>query len=437
MVVWAIAMFLFTASFAGAEGGDTSIKVIVPTTVTSTGGSSQSDQTQGQSTDVGVQQGQSQSNYSPSSAASSSSSFLKDSGNSSAEVNTPRPFLAAPGFVSGIVQGTVENNQEWNSFCFSREAFSADKIHRMERKGRFGDIFAARKVHVTDIEAPRMASASLTCQMEWPAGFDGVSAEVRVSGDTNSTEAEAVGTAMAVCVEKGWSAIAILVSKKIEGSTRGLAVGLSTAVSSVTDSTGVAHAAGGMIGTINTRNNDYEIVRAKCLTGITTSQVRRVVEEKTVVAAQSSCDITENVRLISEAEAQIAVCYWYGYNNLFYQNQAGENSLKAYRCTGDVAYLNAALRHYGMGELNYINGSDIKNHADSNSIIAEVEYGLASAIYARDGVTDDFYRIPTVVVHQDKKTGRDKPIALTAGEQQKIKPLRENTEKYSKSYRRN
>jgi hypothetical protein len=360
---------------------------------------------------------------------SSANNSLKDSGNSNVRMDTPRPLLAAPSFITGIVPGTVENNREWKLFCPSVGSFSSEKIHRM--KGSSG-WFSGNDVTVTEIEESRSSAVSLTCQMVWPATFDGVGAEVVVSGDTNSTQAAAVGLAMAECVDRGFPAIAMVVVDKFEGETKGRSIGLSGAASTIADTSGVAFVGGGMLGTNSTRINDYKMVRAMCLTSLTLMQVE---EKKVVVEEKKTCDESEFLKIIKQAEEKIATCFRYCYDNMLQRFIAADGNMNAYACTKQVKYLDAAIKHYQMAELNYIHGHDIREHtgsiANSNDVIAKVEFGLASAIYARDGSIASFWKAPDVVVHEDKKNHTDKPVRLTSDEKKKVLELRRTLERYS------
>lgn len=153
-------------------------------------------------------------------------------------------------------------------------------------------------------------------------------------------------------------------------------------------------------------------------------------QSTTVVTTK--CDPSIYIERIKKAEYEISICLRYGHNNLFWRREAAKANVDAYICTGKREYLIAAINHYEMAELNYIHGYDIRKYSDSNAIIAEVEYGLASAIYARDKSIDNFWHPPEVVVHENKKTRADKPVAVTAHEKQEVLKIRRTLERYAK-----
>jgi len=145
-----------------------------------------------------------------------------------------------------------------------------------------------------------------------------------------------------------------------------------------------------------------------------------------------ACNPKEFMLKLEKAELEIFGCKRYGHNNLYWQLEAMKESLNVYLCTGDATYLGNAIQHGQMAELNYINGYDIAKHADSDKIVGEVEYLLASAFYARDSSINNFWKAPAYVVHVDKKRGNSKPVALTSHEKKQVEKLRCTLERYSK-----
>lgn len=144
------------------------------------------------------------------------------------------------------------------------------------------------------------------------------------------------------------------------------------------------------------------------------------------------CNLEEIILRLHKAEEEIFICKRYSYNNLFWQRIAEIESLNAWLCTGDMTYLEDAIQHGQMAELNYIHGYDITRHNDSEKLIGDVEYWLASSFYARDGSLKNYWKAPKYVVHVDRKRGNAKPIALTPYEKKRVEKLRGTLERYSK-----
>lgn len=147
------------------------------------------------------------------------------------------------------------------------------------------------------------------------------------------------------------------------------------------------------------------------------------------------CNISIYTEKIEAAEKRIDNCWRYGHSNMVDRLTAAKENVNAWLCSNktETKYLREAIEHYQMAELNSIHGWDIKKYSDSDAIIAEVEYGLASAFYARDGHINNFWVAPEVVVHENKKTGKEKPVATTAYEKREILKIRHTLEKYSKN----
>jgi hypothetical protein len=383
ILVMGMLVMLLAAGFAGAAD-DVNVDVENTNTTTATGGNANAEQTQDQTQQQQQEQNQSLTDSGNSSSNSSANNSLKDSGNSNVKMNTPRPFLAAPGFVTGIVPGTVENGREWHSFCPSVGAFSSEKIHRMSGGSGW---FSGNDVTVTEIEEARNPVSSLTCQMVWPATFDGVGAEVVVSGDTNSTQAAAVGLAMAECIDRGFPAIAMVVVDKFEGETKGRSIGLSGASSTIADTSGVAFVGGGMLGTNKTRINDYKMVRAMCLTSL---ELVKVEEKKVVVQV---CNPDEIWVQINELKRKIALCTQFCFNNLQLRSMLGEKYIDLAVCTGDNKYYNFAITEgFEVAERNFKFGKDIKaHHAEATAIMQQVYFlqaGCLNQVYGIKTATD-------------------------------------------------
>lgn len=145
-----------------------------------------------------------------------------------------------------------------------------------------------------------------------------------------------------------------------------------------------------------------------------------------------TCNPKEFMLKLERAEMEIFGCKRYSHNNLYWQLEAMKESLNVYLCTGNATFLEDAIQHGQMAELNYLHGHDIAKYADSDKIVGEVEYLLASAFYARDSSINNFWKAPAYVVHVDKKRGNSKPVALTSHEKKQVEKLRCTLERYSK-----
>jgi len=151
-----------------------------------------------------------------------------------------------------------------------------------------------------------------------------------------------------------------------------------------------------------------------------------------VVTKPKACNPDEFIWKLKNAEYEISICWLYSHNNLFWQLEAMKDSLDVYVCTHDARYLEDAIQHGQMAELNYFNGKDIASYPDSSKLIGEVEYWLASAFYAKDKSIDNYWKAPDYVTHINKKSGNAESVALTGYEKKRVEKIRSTLERYSK-----
>lgn len=272
-----------------------------------------------------------------------------------------------------------------------------------------------------------------------------VKAPTRVSGNSYLGEAEGVGrygaplgqilgaAALGLVKKTGATQILIYWDSIVDSLAMSNTLGIG-AVGSATERNAGSVAIGAAGSTTYNLTSIAYHVKVQAFTGMEKSffSCEAPAPEEPVVEQPQACDPSEYLRKLQKVEDEIFHCKLYGHNNLSKQLEAMRESLNVYLCTGKETYLEDAIQHGQMAELNYINGRDITNFSDSEKLIGEVEYWLASAFYARDNSISNYWKAPKYVVHVDKKRGNAKPVALTSYEKKQVEKIRSTLERYSK-----
>ena len=370
------------------------------------------------------------------------------------------------GFTTLLSAGNVRDDEGWETFCpaiYRNNSLKA--IENMRRKFHFSDLFpwnwgrteeAPVEGALTRTDDEKKQIISIACTCYWPyeiaASSDQVLGTKIINGDPEKDKLDEyfIGEAENYCyTEYNSSRVAMQKRVKKDGVTLGASIGGSAAAATLSGGDkGTAYIGGAMVGKTRTRSEDYPEIRVLCLndgptmckgepakpTEITTSKKKTPPPEVEVKAPapQAKCNPSEFSKKLKEAEDEIFICWLYGHNNLSWQLKALKESLNLWLCTNKVSYLESAIQHGQMAELNFINGEDIAGFEDSGKLISEAEYWLASAFYARDNSLDKYWKAPEYVVHIDKKTGKAKKSALTEDEKRRVEKLRSTLERYSK-----
>lgn len=414
----AIVAFMLSSNFAFAEDPiNIDINIDNENNITATGGNATAEQNQNQEQNQEQQQHQNMNFYE----------------------RTQLPHLqygtnfVTPGFTIGGVK--------WEMYCpADKKTLRRDQVERARtRVGFWASLFGRDGgLEVTALNE-RMSGnpESITCLGYWPENGLAAGAEVVMEvtgyGEYRQNLASLQADVANVCMnEAGTPFYAMMLGSDVDAVTNGKSISIGGATSAVSHNgnRGVVATGGGQLGTIKTIQQEKQKIWAKC---ITQGQVYfpPVVAPPPYVAPPKACNPESYINKIKESEKRIAKCWRYGHSNMVDRRNAARENLNAWICTKQIHYLREAIEHYQMAELNYIHGWDIKKYSDSDEIIAEVEYGLASAFYARDGHIENFWKAPKVVVHENKKTGKDKPVATTAYEKREILKIRHTLEKYS------
>lgn len=364
--------------------------------------------------------------------------------NSNAVVTSPTQLPLLQYGTQFVTPGITVGGEKWEMYCpLDRQVLRRDQIEMAKtRVGFWASVFGGRSddLVVTSLNK-RMAGnpETITCLNYWPEKVMVPGAEVVIDvtgyGQYKQNLASLQADVANVCMnEAGTPYYAMMLGSEIDGVTDGNSVSVGGVASGVfqNGTKGVAVTGGGQIGTIKTSQQERQKIWAKC---ITQGQVYvpPMVTPPPPPPAQKTCDPSIYIERIREYERRIAKCWRYSHSNMVDRLGAERENINAWICTKESKYLREAIQHGQMAELNYIHGWDIRKYSDSDAIIAEVEYGLASAFYARDGHIENYWEAPKKVVHENKKTGKDKPVATTAYEKREILKIRHTLEKYSRN----
>ncbi|KKQ45570.1 MAG: hypothetical protein US63_C0014G0002 [Candidatus Moranbacteria bacterium GW2011_GWC2_37_8] len=417
-MVWTMLYNLAFAGFAFADPVNFDASISTHNTVNTGGGTATSTNNQNQN------QGQEQD------ASSSATTIVRQN-------------LPEVGFVGFLNPGTPIVGTEWK--------FWYKKIHSRLTMKKIG--MAHYGFHLSDLwisnwggrveftpqgeSLPRNNDDVLVAHY-WPEDLpnegDEILGSVIVVGKADVDDIAFVTDGALACKDQTMTRrIAVSEAEYIDGATIGGSIGLSGSAARAADASGAVFATGGMLGKTKTRAERVRRVKVLCMNdGPLYLTVPPPAEKFTPAPTpEVACNVEVYLKIIRKAEKEIATCWRYSYNNFFWQLEAARNNVNAFICTGDKGYLGIAMNHYYMAELNYIHGFDIKKYADSDAMIAEVEYGLASAFYARDGHVNNYWVAPKVVVHMNKKKNTPKSVAVTAYEKREIMKIRRTLERYS------
>lgn len=419
-LVLVIAVVMFAGAAYAEDPINIDINIDNKNNITATGGNASSDQEQNQNQNQNQDQEQQQ--------------------NLIFNERTQLPHLqygtnfVTPGFTIGGVK--------WEMYCpADTKTLRRDQIERAKtREGFWASLFGrdgGLEITMLNERVPGNPE-SITCLGYWPvkgmAAGDEVIMDVTGYGEYKQNVLSLQADVADACMNKaGTPFYAMMLGSDVDGVTSGKSVSIGGATSGVSHNgnRGVVVTGGGQIGTIKTSQQEKQKIWAKCITRSQVEVYLPPTANPPVVVHPPTCNPESYIKKIRESEKRIAKCWRYGHSNMVDRRNAARENLNAWICTKQTKYLREAIEHYQMAELNYIHGWDIRKYSDSDEIIAEVEYGLASAFYARDGHINNYWKAPKVVVHENKKSGKDKPVPTTPYEKREILKIRHTLEKYS------
>lgn len=355
-----------------------------------------------------------------------------------------RGNLPTVGFNGYLNPGTTDGIR-WREVCSEiYMGWTVEDIENARDRFSFGDFITfnwGSNAEFTLVGKPLAENnRPVSCVDYWPRTKshqgDRILGAVDIQGEPGTPDEAYIAQAYGLCKEKtGSSRVALLIGDVGESVTTGASFNLSGALSKISGGgdSGSAVASGIGVGKARISREEKVYVKALCMNDapryVTPPPPPLVVkpEPKPVF----TCDENEILRRLGAAEKRIATCYRYCYDNMADRLTAGMASFELWLCTGNVIYLENAIEHLQMGELNYIHGYDIKNHADSDEVLTETEYWLATAFFAKDHSIKAYLKAPRYVKHENKRTGADKWVKATKYEKDRIKEIRSTLEKYS------
>lgn len=365
------------------------------------------------------------------------------------QVTITRGNLLTVSFNGLPVPGKADKG-EWKVLCTEMYMdWAPEDIERATYKKGFWDILTFDWGTNYEFYPMRKAlasnSSSMSCLDYWPEwesrNGDRALGSVMIEGKVKTPNAAFVAQAYDVCKkETGASWVAIIKQDLDEDVTTGLSLNISGALSKITGdgNSGNAVASGIGGGKARVRKEGLVMVQAVCMDHTPTPPkddppVALPVVQTPAPQPAKVCDQSIYLVAIAKADAEIFKCKPYSHNNLFWQLEALKKNISEYLCGGkkEMKYIEDAIQHAYMAELNYINGRDISKFSDSEKLIAEVDYYLGSAFYLRDGNTKGYWKMPDEVRHINKKTGKYEWITTTSHEKKEILKLRRNMENYS------
>ncbi|HBT45872.1 MAG TPA: hypothetical protein DEA43_03255 [Candidatus Moranbacteria bacterium] len=388
---------------------------------------------------------------------------MKDSGNGTgtAVVNDRLQFPGTPGFNGYITPGVTVDGTQWDIFCpkIYRKLSFKNQVDEMAFGFHFSDLWFTNwggRVQFTPMgpSLPKSEGDMMMCTNYWPLDDanddDVVVGRGEVVGKENWSVEAFVAEAYKSCrIEKNSNRVAILVSQDKNQVTSSQSLNLSASIVNVAGSnTGVGGATGFGIGKSTTRLDKVDKIKYACLNDGHANIIKTYatyqppasqpppappVLQPEPAPQPSVCDQSIYLKLIADIDAKLFDCKPYSHNNLDLQLKAMKANISEWVCGGkrEVKYLNDAIQHGYMAELNYIKGRDISKFGDSEKLISDVDYYLASAFFARDGSTAGYWKVPEKVRHVNKKTGKYEWRPVTKDEGNKMLNLRHNMENYS------
>lgn len=398
MVVMALVMVVFSASFALASGSYDDINIDIGidnkntnTNTATANATANANQTQEQQQQQQQQQAQDQ---------QQNMNFY----------NVRQHINALPGTAGEFISAPMSMPGSWIALTCSPlfKSFSLERIRQMESASSsfWGGVEVESVVHIPfDGEADSNPINLIGWDIrEGAYASDQLLGEFQCQGEYGTPMGAALGKCLAVAKEKTnthrvFAAYKMRRDPKNSGFSIGSGVS-GAALSGSPDDKAVAIALGGLIGTTRAKVDeayDWTILALNDgpLTGagavspcaVETPVVPPPVVQKTPCPVPAPpASVTEIQKRISELEQKVRECTRFCFNNLCLRYQLGDAYVDWYICTGDKSRLAEAIKMYEIAERNYLKGHDISaNQAEANRILAQVYYNWAGVLYELEG----------------------------------------------------
>lgn len=202
-----------------------------------------------------------------------------------------------------------------------------------------------------------------------------------------------IGLASKRAMELGATKVGIMLRTIKEINTKGLSMGTGAGVGLyVPCNSGVGTGLNFGAYISNTKTEDMYELNVICLRGGAVEIAAPPQDIKP--EPKTPCDMAEINKRIREREKLIEDCDYFSHNNFSLRVPNAEDYLRKWVCSGykDEASLAKGIFNLEIAERNYLYGRDIKDYADSEDLIKRANRWLASAIYARDGKVDAYYK---------------------------------------------
>lgn len=299
-------------------------------------------------------------------------------------VNAPAPIQSGPELRIG----------EWGLFLpllftvasYEQALSLSDNYYGLFVSNRIGD----EAIMMRGLEP----TTSVTLVKYWGRGpGDEYVASFPVYGKKRDQLEGLIGLALKRAMELGATKVGIMIRTIKEINTKGLSMGTGAGVGLyVPCNSGVGTGVNFGAYISNTKTEDMYELNVVCLRGgaveITPPTIKPEPEPK------KPCDMAEIDRRIREREKLIDKCDYFSFNNFSLRVPNAEDYLRKWVCSDykDRASLAKGIFNLEIAERNHLYGRDIKDHADSEDLIKRTNRWLASAIYARDGKVDAYYK---------------------------------------------
>ncbi len=386
--------------------------------------------------------------------AGSDAQAASASGASSTLVNENlRPFTELQYGTNFVNQGKVTKHENlWEIYIpeLYRQGISFEEARNMRSRFKFWHIFTPWKWFETKVNITKHMDDGFDREVSaaYPMTYDPEKHAMRgdktiISGFVPGKEKwhndSFFGEVSYQCMKKGSQRFVVLKEERENTISDGFSIspgGSSSAVNSAGDRA-VAVAAGGQVGKIVTSSEEYTNMKFRCMNdGPLNYSEQVVVRQKAtppvVQQPEAKCGTEKDLADLAKVQAKIDTCYPYCENNMEKRLEAGKLALQISLCTGNLAYLEDAIQHFQMAELNYHHGVNTRSDK-SIALIGEVEYWLASAFFERDKSISAFWIAPEKVRHENKKTKAHEWTKTTLEERNAIEQMRLKLEKYSQS----
>lgn len=266
----------------------------------------------------------------------------------------------------------------------------------------------------------------------WPEDVinpgDEILGSVEVFGEPNWTDAPFLGEAAFACKANTMTRrIAVSYTQYIDGVTLGGSVGASGTTAGVSDSSGYAVAGGAVLGKNRVRAEKVARFRVLCMNDgplylpapkkpcppkVETTppppppaEVKKPCPPKAEPAPKVCSDerLAKIFKKIRETEVLIKGdkkkgikgCPTWCKRNMCLHAKQGNNYMNAFACTREMKYIHLAIKQFEIAERNFFySGLYAQHNAEIDAFVAaEIDRGLASAIYARDKAVDAYYKV--------------------------------------------